>query len=94
MTDEADTPTVVAQTALDGGYDTALFAQGLRAKEAGEPEEANPIDPAYPPQYESWAAGWAYGSAPELTPLGEDDAQTSDRHGLAKRSKKGQSADD
>jgi len=55
---EKDTPTIVAQTALDGGHDTALYAQGKLAKENREPVEANPIDPAFPPQFDSWAAGW------------------------------------
>lgn len=92
---ERETPTAVAAAALDGGHDTALFAQGKLAKEAGEPIEANPIDPAFPPQFDSWVAGWNYGTGPELAPLEtDDDAQTSDRHGMAKRSKKGQSADD
>ena len=86
---EKDTPTIVAQTALDGGHDTALYAQGKLAKENREPVEANPIDPAFPPQFDSWAAGWAAGTAPELAPLEvTHNAQTGDRDKLAKSSKK------
>jgi hypothetical protein len=86
---EKDTPTIVAQTALEGGHDTALYAQGKLAKENGEPAEANPIDPAFPPQFDSWAAGWAAGTAPELAPLeAEEDAQTTDRSKLARTAKK------
>jgi len=85
---EKDTPTVVAATALEGGFDTAIYAAGKLAKENGEPVEANPFDAAFPPQFDSWAAGWAAGTAPELAPLEADDEETNYRGKLAKSSKK------
>ena len=94
MVEEKDTPPVVAATALEGGFDTAIYAQGKRAKEAGETEENNPFEPDFAHQFESWAAGWAAGTAPGIAPLETDDAQTGDRQQLAGRAKKKSAADD
>jgi hypothetical protein len=68
-------------------HDTAIFAQGKRAKEAGEPVEANPFDATFTHQFDSWAAGWAEGVAPGTAPLEADHAQASHRGKLANRSK-------
>jgi hypothetical protein len=75
-------------------HDVAIFAQGKRAKEAGEPEDSNPFSPDFAHQFESWAAGWAEGVAPVVEPLETDDAPDYQRNKLAKHHKKEQSTGD
>jgi hypothetical protein len=71
-------------------FDTAIYSQGKLDKENGL-EEDNPFEEGTP-QFESYAAGYAAGVAPEgplaTTQEGEDDDEVDSRSKLAKRSKK------
>lgn len=75
-------------------HDIAIFAQGKRAKESGEPEDSNPFNPDFPHQFESWAAGWAEGVAPVLEGTPRDETDDNQRARLAKHHKKEQAAGD
>ena len=55
------------------GMDTGIYTQGYNAKAAGAPDE-NPFSPDFPHQFESWAAGYAAGTAPEPAPDAETQA--------------------
>jgi hypothetical protein len=75
-------------------FDTAIFTQGVKAKEAGQADDTNPFDPAFPHQFESWAAGYAAGVAPEsveplVEPVAEDRSVPADyvKEGKSRKTK-------